>query len=193
MNAITLELQPIINLTDEQYYQLCRNNPDIKLERNAKGQLIVMPPTGGNTGRRNLKISGQLAVWEEQNPDLGVAFDSSTEFKLPGGGDRSPDAAWVKVERWEALTEEEQDAFAPICPDFVIELRSLRARLASLQAKMQEYIDSGLRLGWLIDPKNKQVEIYRQGQDKEVLQSPTTLSGEDVLPDFVLNLSKIWS
>ena len=104
MNAITLELQPIINLTDEQYYQLCRNNPDIKLERNAKGQLIVMPPTGGNTGRRNLKISGQLAVWEEQNPDLGVAFDSSTEFKLPRGGDRSPDAAWVKMERWEVLT-----------------------------------------------------------------------------------------
>ena len=193
MNAITLELQPIINLTDEQYYQLCRNNPDIKLERNAKGQLIVMPPTGGNTGRRNLKISGQLAVWEEQNPDLGVAFDSSTEFKLPRGGDRSPDAAWVKMERWEALTEEEQDTFPPICPDFVIELRSPSDRLALLQAKMQEYIDSGLRLGWLIDPKTRQVEIYRPNQDVELLENPLALSGEDVLPGFVLDISAVLS
>ena len=191
MTTITLELHPIIDLTDEQYYQLCRNNPDINFERDRKGRLIIVPPTGGNTGRRNLKISGQLAVWEEQNPELGVAFDSSTEFKLPGNGSRSPDAAWVKMERWEALTEEQQEKFPPICPDFVIELRSPSDRLASLQAKMQEYLDGGLRLGWLIDPKNKQVEIYRQGQDVEVLHSPTTLSGEDVLPGFVLGLSKI--
>ena len=115
MTTITLELYPIIDLTDEQYYQLCRNNPDINFERDRKGRLIIVPPTGGNTGRRNLKISGQLAVWEEQNPELGVAFDSSTEFKLPGNGSRSPDAAWVKMDRWEALTEEQQEKFPPIC------------------------------------------------------------------------------
>lgn len=189
MTTITLKLHPIIDLTDEQYYQLCRNNPDIKLERNAKGQLIVMPPTGGNTGRRNADLITDLNIWNRETK-LGVVFDSSTEFKLPGGGNRSPDAAWVKMEHWEVLSEEEQDTFPPICPDFVIELRSPSDRLVSLQEKMQEYHECGLRLGWLIDPKNKQVEIYRQGQVMEVLQS-TTLSGEDVLPGFVLDLSQI--
>ena len=192
MTAITLDLHSIVDLTDEQFYKLCQANPDVKLETNAKGKLIIVPPTGGNTGRRNIKISTQLENWSSQN-NLGVAFDSSTEFKLPKGGNRSPDAAWVHMERWEALTEEEQDTFPPICPDFVIELRSPSDRLAPLQAKMQEYLDGGLGLGWLIDPKNKQVEIYRQGQVMEVLQSPTTLSGEDVLPRFVLDLSKIFS
>lgn len=189
MTAITLDLHSIVELTDEQFYKLCQANPDVKLETNAKGKLIIMPPTGGNTGRRNIKISTQLENWSSQN-NLGVAFDSSTEFKLPKGGNRSPDAAWVQMERWEALTEEEQDTFPPICPDFVIELRSRTDNLKPLQDKMQEYLNSGLRLGWLIDPKNKQVEIYRH-QDMEVLQSPTTLSGEDVLPGFVLDLKDI--
>lgn len=185
MNAITLELHPIIDLTDEQYYQLCRNNPDIKFERDREGRLIIVPPTGGNTGRRNADLTTDLSLWNRE-AKLGIVFDSSTQFRLPNNGARSPDAAWVKMERWEALTEEQQEKFPPICPDFVIELRSPSDRLAPLQAKMQEYLDSGLRLGWLIDPKHKQVEIYRQGQVMEVLQPANTLSGEDVLPGFVL-------
>jgi Uma2 family endonuclease len=191
MTAIILDLHSIINLTDEQFYQLCQANSDIKIERNAQGKLIVMPPTGGETGKRNFSLLGQLWLWVEQNPKLGVGFDSSTEFNLPNGGERSPDAAWVKMERWNALSEEDQETFPPICPDFVIELRSRTDNLKPLQDKMQEYLKSGLRLGWLIDPKNQRVEIYRQGQAVEVLQSPTTLSGEDVLPGFVLDLKDI--
>ena len=184
MNAITLELHPIIDLTDEQYYQLCCNNPDIKFERDRQGRLIIVPPTGGNTGRRNADLTTDLSLWNRE-AKLGIVFDSSTQFRLPNNGNRSPDAAWVKMERWEALTEEQQEKFPPICPDFVIELRSPSDRLAPLQSKMQEYLDSGLRLGWLIDPKHKQVEIYRQGQVMEVVHT-NTLSGEDVLPGFVL-------
>ena len=172
MSVITLELRPVFNMTDEQFYQLVRANPDIKLERNAKGELIVMPPTGGKSGKRNFSLLGQLWLWVENNSELGVGFDSSTEFSLPNGGDRSPDAAWVKLERWEALTDEEQDTFPPICPDFVIELRSRTDNLKPLQAKMQEYLNSGLRLGWLIDPQNKRVEVYRLGQSVEVLEAP---------------------
>lgn len=191
MTAITLDLHPIIDLTDEQYYELCQSNPDIKLERNAKGKLIVMPPTGGGTGDRSSEINFQLRLFNKQ-VELGKVFDSSTGFKLPNGGDRSPDAAWVKMDRWKALTEDEQETFPPLCPDFVIELRSRTDNLKTLQNKMQEYLDSGLRLGWLIDPKNKRVYIYRQGREVEILQSPTTLSGEDVLPGFELDLSRIW-
>jgi Uma2 family endonuclease len=190
MTAITLDLHSIIDLTDEQFYQLARANPDIKLERNAEGKLIVMPPTGGNTGRRNADLTCDLTIWNRQT-NLGVVFDSSTEFNLPNGGNRSPDAAWVRLDRWNALSEEEQETFPPICPDFVIELRSRTDNLTPLQNKMQEYLNSGLKLGWLLDPQNKRVEIYRQGQPKQVLQSPTTLSGEDVLPGFVLDLKGI--
>lgn len=190
MTAITLDLHSIVDLTNEQFYQLARANPDIKIERNAEGKIIVMPPTGGRTGNRNTKLTQRLANWTDAD-GTGIAFDSSTEFSLPNGGDRSPDASWVRLERWEALTTEEQDGFPPICPDFVVELRSKTDSLKELQNKMKEYLASGLRLGWLIDPKNQRVEIYRQGQDVEVLQSPTTLSGEDVLPGFVLDLEGI--
>lgn len=190
MTAITLDLHSIVDLTNEQFYQLARANPDIKIERNAEGKIIVMPPTGGRTGNRNTKLTQRLANWTDAD-GTGIAFDSSTEFSLPNGGDRSPDASWVRLERWEALTAEEQDGFPPICPDFVVELRSITDSLKELQNKMKEYLASGLRLGWLIDPKNQRVEIYRQGQDVEVLQSPTTLSGEDVLPGFVLDLEGI--
>lgn len=148
-----------------------------------------MPPAGGRTGRRNADLTTDLNIWNRQTK-LGVVFDSSTEFNLPNGGDRSPDASWIRLERWNALSEEEQETFPPICPDFVIELRSRTDSLRQLQEKMQEYLRSGLRLGWLIDPK-KQVEIYRQSRDKEVLQSPATLLGEDVLPGFVLDLKGI--
>ncbi|MEG4329862.1 Uma2 family endonuclease [Microcoleus sp. AT3-A2] len=192
MTAITLNLNSLIKLTSEQFYQLCEENPDLKLERNANGELIVMPPTGGETGKRNVKLTTQLDVWNEQT-ELGEVFDSSTGFTLPNKADRSPDASWVEKSRWSALTPEQREKFIPLCPDFVIELVSPSDSLKKTQEKMQEYIENGCRLGWLINRKKREVEIYRPGQDVEVLQSPLTLSGENVLPGFVLNLQKIWN
>jgi len=191
MTAITLNLNPIIQLTDEQFYQLCQENQDVKLERNAQGEIIVMPPSGGETSKQNSNLNLQVGLWNEQT-QLGEVFDSNGGFSLPKGGDRAPDVAWVKKERWDALTPEQKEKFIPLCPDFVIELLSPSDSLKKTQEKMQEYLDNGLRLGWLINRKTQQIEIYRQGQDVEVLQSPSTLSGEDVLPGFVLNLQRIW-
>jgi Uma2 family endonuclease len=191
MTAITLDLHSVVDLTDEQFSKLCQANPDIKLERTAKGELILMPPTGGETGDRNSEINFQLRAWNKQNL-LGKVFDSSTGFKLPNGANRSPDASWVKLERWQALNPAQRQKFPPLAPDFVVELRSATDDLKLLQNKMQEYRDNGVRLGWLIDPQNQQVEIYRQGQDVEVVRTPSTLSGEDVLPEFVLNLQDIF-
>jgi len=190
MTAITLNLEPAIHLTDEQFYQLCQANRDVRFERTAEGELIVMPPTGGETGDRNSEMNFQLRAWNKQTR-LGKVFDSSTGFKLPNGADRSPDAAWVRLEQWEALTPEQRQKFPPLAPDFAIELRSATDELKPLQAKMQEYRDNGVRLGWLLDPQRRIVEIYRLGTDVEVIQSPTTLSGEDVLPGFVMDLSEI--
>ena len=192
MTAITLNLNSIIKLTSEQFYQLCEENPDLKLERNANGELIVMPPTGGETGKRNVKLTTQLDLWNEQS-ELGEVFDSSTGFTLPNKADRSPDASWVEKSRWSALTPEQREKFIPLCPDFVIELVSPSDSLKKTQEKMQEYRENGCRLGWLINRKKREVEIYRPGQDVEVLPSPLTLSGENVLPGFVLNLQKIWN
>ncbi|MEG4571978.1 Uma2 family endonuclease [Microcoleus sp. N3A4] len=192
MTAITLNLNSLIELTSEQFYQLCEENPDLKLERNANGELIVMPPTGGETGRSNSKFNLQIGLWNEQT-QLGEAFDSSTGFTLPNKADRSPDVSWVEKSRWEALTPEQREKFIPLCPDFVIELLSQSDTLKKTQDKMQEYMENGCRLGWLINRKKREVEIYRPGQDVEVLQSPLTLSGENVLPGFVLNLQKIWN
>ncbi len=191
MTAFTVNFSTIVEMTSDQFYQLCRNNPDVKFERNANGELIIMSPTGGGTGRRNLDLAIDLGLWNRQT-SLGVAFDSSTCFKLPNGADRSPDAAWIRLERWNALSEEDQEKFPPICPDFVIELMSPSDSLSATQAKMREYQDNGARLGWLLNRKDRQVEIYRLNQVVEVLQSPDTLSGEDVLPGFVLNLVVIW-
>ena len=192
MTAITLNLNSIIKLTSEQFYQLCEENPDLKLERNAKGELIVMPPTGGETGKSNSKFNLQIGLWNEQT-ELGEVFDSSTGFTLPNKADRSPDVSWVEKSRWSALTPEQREKFIPLCPDFVIELVSPSDSLKKTQEKMQEYMKNGCRLGWLINRKKRQVEIYRPGQDVEVLQSPLTLSGENVLPGFVLNLQKSWN
>jgi Uma2 family endonuclease len=191
MTAFILNNPETAPITDEQFYQLCLTNHELKLERTAKGDLIIMPPTGGGTGNRNFKMTQQLANWTD-NDGSGIGFDSSTCFKLPNGADRSPDAAWIPLAKWESLTPEQQEKFPPICPDFVIELRSPSDSLKPLQEKMQEYMDNGTRLGWLINRKNRQVEIYRQGREKEILDNPTTLSGEDVLPGFVLDLSLIW-
>jgi Uma2 family endonuclease len=190
MDTITLDVKPI-ELTDEQFFKLCQANRELRFERSADGELIIMAPVTGMSGYRNLKLSQQLANWADTN-DLGVGFDSSTGFKLPNGADRSPDASWVRIERWNALTEEQKDSFIPLAPDFAVELRSKTDVLQTVQTKMQEYIDNGVRLGWLIDPKNRRVEIYRSGRDVEILESPISLSGENVLPGFVLSLAPLW-
>ncbi|MBD2133594.1 Uma2 family endonuclease [Sphaerospermopsis sp. FACHB-1094] len=191
MTAITVNLNPIIQLTDHQFYQLCRENPEVRFERNAKGEIQIMSPTGGGTGKRNVEISADFVFWNRQNK-LGVCFDFSTCFKLPNGANRSPDVAWIKKERWDALTLEEQEKFPPIAPDFVLELMSPSDSLEETQEKMREYINNEVRLGWLINRKMRQVEIYRLGKPVEVLEFPQELSGEDVLPGFVLNLQIVW-
>jgi len=190
MTNLILNLHSI-EVTDEQFFQLCVNNRDLKFERDRQGNLIIMPPTGGETGNQNIEIAYQLQAWSRQNK-LGLAFDSSTGFKLPKGNERSPDAAWITLEKWQNLTPQQRKKFLPICPDFVIELRSPTDELKTLQDKMLEYLDNGTRLGWLIDPKTVQVEIYRQGQEVTILESPQVLSGEDVLPGFILELEPIW-
>lgn len=179
------------DLTDEQFWQLCQENRDLKFERTATGELIIMPPTGGETGNRNIEIAYQLQGWSRQH-NLGIAFDSSTGFKLPNGANLSPDASWVKIERWQGLTPEQKKKFLPLCPDFVVELRSESDNLNNLQEKMKEYRENGAQLGWLIDPQNQRVEIYRPGKDVEILENPVALSGEEVLPGFVLDLNHIW-
>lgn len=191
MNAYTITLDPVIALTDEAFYQLCRANPDVKFERSPKGELIIMSPTGGEGGRRSSDLNADLNYWNRRTR-LGYTFDSSTGFKLPNGATRSPDAAWIECSRWEALSPEAREKFPPIAPDFLIELRSATDALPELQAKMREYQENGVRLGWLINPQDQQVEIYRPGQAVEVLQSPQTLSGELVLPDFGLSLERIF-
>lgn len=190
MATQTLNLHPVVQLTDDTFKSLCEVNPEAKLERTAAGELVITSPTGGETGRRNLNISMQLGLWNEYT-GLGVAFDSSTMFQLPNGAFRSPDAAWVELSRWEALTPEEREGFCPLCPDFVVELRSPSDGLKTLREKMTEYIDNGARLGWLIDPKTKQVEIYCSGTSPKILESPQTVCDDSVLPNFQLKLSTI--
>ncbi len=192
MSNLPLNIPPNLKVTQEQFALLAAANRDIQLELTATGELIIMPPTGGNTGKRNIDIEGQLWFWNRQTK-LGVAFNSSTAFLLPNGAERSPDAAWVSQARWDRLKPEEQDSFPPLCPDFLIELRSKSDNMEPLRKKMQEYIDNGLLLGWLIDTKNKKVEIYRPNQPIEVVDNPTSLSGEDVLPGFVLDLQVVFS
>ncbi|MBE9241676.1 Uma2 family endonuclease [Synechocystis salina] len=190
--SLNLPDQISLQVTPEQFAQLAIANRDLRLERTATGVLIVNPPTGGETGKRNLNLAGQLSYWFEANDNLGEAFDSSTGFELPNGANRSPDASWVARERWESLTQEEREGFIPLCPDFVVELRSKTDSLKKLQEKMEEYVENGAKLGWLIDPQNKRVEIYRPGQAVEVLQNPDTLSGEEILPGFTLSLKRIF-
>lgn len=191
MTAITLQIPKSLKFTDDKFVEMVAANKDLRLELSPQGELSIMSPTGGETGNRNFEMCLDLGYWNRQN-GLGKAFDSSTGFKLPNGATRSPDVSWIKIERWNALTPEQRKRFLPLCPDFVIELVSESDDLADTQAKMREYIANGLRLGWLINPKNKQVEIYRPNQEIEVLESPTSLSGEDVLPGFILDLQPIF-
>ncbi|MCE2695982.1 MAG: Uma2 family endonuclease [Nostocales cyanobacterium LE14-WE4] len=192
MTAVILQIPQSLKFTDDKFVEMVAANKDLRLELSSQGELSIMSPTGGETGDRNLELGGQVWFWNRQN-GLGKAFDSSTGFKLPNGATRSPDVSWIKIERWNALTPEQRKRFLPLCPDFVIELVSESDDLADTQAKMREYIANGLRLGWLINPKNKQVEIYRPNQEIEVLQSPANLSGENVLPGFILDLQPIFS
>jgi Uma2 family endonuclease len=191
MTAIAFKLEPLVHLTDDAFYQLCQANPEVKFERSAQGELVVLSPTGGISGNRNIKLSARLELWADAEGS-GLAFDSSTMFRLPSGAYRSPDATWISLERWQALTPQEQERFPPICPDFVVELRSATDSLSTLQQKMQEYLDNGARLGWLINPQSQQVEVYRPHQAPQILQAPSQLSGETVLPGFKLNTTGLF-
>ncbi|QUS60389.1 Uma2 family endonuclease [Synechocystis sp. PCC 7338] len=190
--SLNLPDQVSLQVTPEQFTQLAIANRDLRLERTATGALIVNPPTGSESGNRNARIITQLGVWSEANENLGEIFDSSAGFKLPNGANRSPDASWVARQRWDALTPAERKTFAPLCPDFVVELRSATDTIKDLREKMEEYMENGAKLGWLIDPQNRRVEIYRPRQAVEVLQNPDTLSGEAVLPGFTLSLKRIF-
>ena len=178
-------------LTEEQFMRLCQENPELRIELTAKGELVIMPPTGTKTGWRNGTLTYKLVAWAKID-STGLVFASSTLFTLPNGAKRSPDASWVRRDRWDALTEEQQEGAAPLCPDFVVELRSPTDRLSILQEKLQEYLDNGARLGWLIDPLDKRAYVYRPGQPVEALDNPTTLSGAPVLPGFVLHVRELW-
>ena len=188
---LIVHLQPVLDLTEDQFFEFCQINRDLRIERNARGELILMPPTGGETGDRNAEITMQLRLWAKRD-GTGTAFDSSTGFTLPNKAVRSPDAAWVRKSRLAKLTAEQKKKFLPLCPDFAIELRSPTDSLSVLQDKMQEYLDNGAPLGWLIDPEQKRVYIYRPQAPIEQLERPETVSADPVLAGFVLDLREVW-
>jgi Uma2 family endonuclease len=189
---LVLRLAPVVEMSDEQFFALCQLNRDLRIERTSQGDLVLMPPTGGETGRTNFKLTQVFGNWVDAD-GTGVGFDSSTGFTLPNGAKRSPDLAWVRRSRWEALTQQQREQFPPLCPDFVLELRSPSDALATVQAKMQEYLDNGAQLGWLIDPIEKKVYVYRPQAPVECLDNPQTVSGDPLLPAFVLELGRIWN
>jgi Uma2 family endonuclease len=187
---LTLDLTSL-RLTAAQFEQVCRDNPDLRLELTSTGGLIVMPPAGSKTGQRNFNLTGQFMVWVERD-GTGIGFDSSAGFTLPDGAVLSPDVSWVRREKWDALTEDEQERFAHLCPDFVIELRSRWNTLKAQQEKMQKYLDNGTQLAWFIDPRNRQIYIYRKGEEVEVLTDAATVSADPILRGFVLQLAELW-
>jgi Uma2 family endonuclease len=189
--ALVLHLGPALAVDDQQFAALVRQNPDLRFERTAEGDVLVMPPTGGVTGNRNAGITAQLWDWATRD-GTGASCDSSTGFTLPNGAIRSPEAAWVSNERLRALTPEQKERFLPLCPDFVIELRSPSDSLAATQAKLEEYLANGARLGWLLDIPNRQAYVYRPGASVERLDEPDALSAEPELPGFTLTLGLIW-
>jgi Uma2 family endonuclease len=191
IHPVVLKLKPAINLTDDQLFELCQLNRDWRIEYTAQGELIVMPPTGGETSNRNAELTYQVQAWTRRD-QAGVAFDSSGGFKLPNGATRSPDAAWVRRSRLAGLTREQKQKFLPLCPDFVIELRSPTDNLQAVLDKMQEYLDNGAQLGWLLDPVTRRVHVYVPQRPPEILDAPNTLSADPLLPGFVLDLRKIW-
>jgi Uma2 family endonuclease len=185
MTTFTVNLPRNLKLSDDQFEDLISANRDSKFELTATGELLIMSPTGGETGNRNFELGGQFWLWNREK-ELGKAFDSSTGFQLPNGAKRSPDLSWIAMEKWDSLTPTQRRKFLPICPDFVVELVSESDDLKEIEEKMQEYVDNGLGLGWLIIPKTRQVKIYRPQQALEILESPMSLSGESILVDFVL-------
>jgi Uma2 family endonuclease len=191
IHPVVLKLKPAINLTDDQLFELCQLNRDWRIEYTAQGELIVMPPTGGETSNRNAELTYQVQAWTRRD-QAGVAFDSSGGFKLPNGATRSPDAAWVRRSRLAGLTREQKQKFLPLCPDFVIELRSPTDNLQAVLDKMQEYLDNGAQLGWLLDPLTRRVHVYLPQRSPEILEAPSTVSADPLLPGFVLDLQKIW-
>jgi Uma2 family endonuclease len=189
---LILHFQPILNkLSDEVFYEFCRANDELRIERTAEGDIIIMPPTGGKTGIINSELNAQLVVWNKAD-GRGKVFDSSTIFALPNGAQRSPDLAWIRNDRWQSLTKEQQEKFPPLCPDFVAELRSRTDSLKTLQAKMQEYIDNGAQLGWLLDPVERRIHIYRPGAAVEILDDPQSVSGAPLLSGFTLDVQSLW-
>ncbi|MFN6561606.1 MAG: Uma2 family endonuclease [Nostoc sp. ChiSLP01] len=188
---LTVDFPSLVQMTNEQFYEFCQANRELRIERTASGEVVIMPPAFSDTGNRNFNIATQLGYWTEED-GTGIGFDSSSGFTLPNSATRSPDASWIKLERWNALTEVQKAFFAPICPDFVIELRSFSDRLKELQEKMHEYIDNGASLGWLIARQNRKVYIYRPDGQLEILDNPETVSGSPELPGFMLKMNKIW-
>ena len=191
IHPLVVRMHPVINLTDDQFFEFCQINRDLRIERTATGELLIMPPTGSETGGSNFELAVQFRIWVKQD-GTGKGFDSSTGFTLPNGATVSPDLSWVKLERWNALSKEQRTTFAPISPDFVVELRSKSDTLKDLQEKMQQYINNGVRLGWLIDRRQSRVYVYRPGVSVECLENPETVSGEPELPGFVLEMKEIW-
>jgi Uma2 family endonuclease len=191
-SPIVFQLPSSVKMTDEQFFDFCQVNRNLRIERNKFGEIAIMSPAGTETGNREFNIAVQLGVWAEKD-GTGIGFSSSTGFKLSTGADRAPDASWIKLERWNSLTPEQQKKFAPICPDFIIELRSASDNLQPLKEKMSEYMEEpGIQLGLLIDRKHRRVYIYRPGQTEECLENPETVNCDPVLPGFVLNMAKIW-
>ena len=188
---MVLQMLPNMIMTDDQFFDFCQLNRHFRIERNQIGDLFIMSPTGSETEERNFNLNGQLWIWTKQD-GTGVGFGSSGGFTLPNGAVRSPDAAWIKRTKWEIIPADKRKKFAPICPEFVVELRSENDSLSTLKEKMQEYIDNGTQLAWLIDRKQRKVFIYRPNCGVEELDNPQTLTGEDILPGFVLDLSEIW-
>jgi Uma2 family endonuclease len=175
----------------DDFYDFCEENQDLRIERTKEGNVIIMPPAYSETGRKNFNLAVDFGIWARQDK-TGIGFDSSTGFTLPNGATRSPDVSWIRLGRWNALPKDKRQKFAKIAPDFVIELRSETDRLKDLQKKMREYIENGVQLGWLIDPQNKRVHIYRPKTETKVLENPKEVSGEPLLKGFVLNLQEIW-
>lgn len=188
---IVLHTGPGTEIDDDRLLELSSLNSDLRLERDEKGDLIVMPPTGGETGNKNVEITGQLWAWSRSD-GTGMSFDSSTGFRLPNGAVRAPDASWVRRERFESLTGEQRRKFPPLCPEFVIELRSPTDRLEVVREKMDEYVENGAKLGWLIDPLEQRAHIYRSGEPVEVMERPEKLSGDPMLKSFELDLRGVW-
>src|SRR5437016_6150115 len=189
---LVVHTRPVIEMDDEQFFQFCQLNRDLQIERSSDGDIIIMAPEAGSTGRASSKLNTLFDQWSERD-GTGQVFGSSTGFKLPNGATRSPDVAWVRNERIDSLTDEQWQKFLPLCPDFVLELRSPSDSMGTLQKKMEEYRENGAQLGWLLDPVNKQVHVYRPGAAVEVLDNPAAVAGEPVLRGFVLDVLQIWA